>query len=190
MVENTKFLKKVYQALQSMDEYAFDTYEQAISNILDTLSSDLTNLVTIHNRFTFEAVASITSLTEKRLESNNQEFLNRLKQYVAGVDRAFEKHSINLAKAASKRNIRLVTSDEKQRQKEILLDIIKHKKTFATAIKKVNELSQKRMEEAKRRKLTQLKNYQYEFKQLNLFQTLDIDEAITLLAEKAKVVAD
>jgi len=188
MGEKTIFLKKVYKAMADF-EHVNDSCEIAVVKVVKKLTNDLNHLVDIYENFKFDATAgTIHSLKDKQLETRNQDFLLRLKQYVQGVDAAFKSRSDNLARVSiQKYGIHRVKDNEQEVQK-ILQDAEESiLASFEKAIKRTNKYAHRRMEEAKQKNITHLKNYDYEFSQLALFENLTMIEVINLLVTKGSL---
>jgi alpha-N-acetylglucosamine transferase len=185
------FLQKIYKLIQSqaIDKYEFHSFEEAAVLIFQNLADDLTHIVEIYERFTFEISASIVSLTDKRLEEKNKEFLEKLVQYVDGIDRMFNKRAVEFGKLCKKASdLHTVSSNELLDRKNLLYEIAKQEKSFDAAIQRVLRFSRKQMLEAKKRNITHLHKYAYQFTQIKLFESLDLDKAFSLIVEKGKIV--
>jgi hypothetical protein len=181
-------LQKVFKAMQAMDMYEYDTFEIAISNLFKNLARDLNHTVEIYERFNFEISASIVSLADRKLEEKNKEFLEKLVQYIDGVDRAFNKRAVELARVCQKKyEIKIITPEVEKERMGLLFEIVRQQESFTAAIAKVNKFSQKQLVEVRRRNILHLEKYDYQFKQLALFEKLDLETAIDLIAKKAKI---
>lgn len=184
----TRFVKKIFSAMQNMNKYEhLDSFELACSTLIKDLASDLENLLEIFDRFNFEAISSIISLTDKKLEDKYRDLLDKTVKYVDGVDRIFNKRGVELAKLCVQK-FQLhdaLSSEEIEKRKKLSIEIAKQEKAFGIALKKVNKFSKELNEKAKNVK--HLKKYEYQFNQLSLFETLDLNRAFDLLAEKGKI---
>lgn len=170
-------------------EYVNDPYDVAIKKIFKKLTNDLDHLVAIYEHFKFDATAgTMHSLADKRLEVINQDFLLRLKQYIQGLDAAFKIRSDNLARVSIQKYGIHRAKDNEQEIQKILQDAEESLlSSFEKTIKRTNNYARRRMEEAKQKNITHLKNYEYEFTQLALFENLTMIKAINLLATKGSL---
>lgn len=192
--KNKNFLQRVMskaiKEMMELDHLEFLSLEEALSNLLNAITSDLNHLVDIYERFKFESIAAIFSLDEKRLEKANEEFLHRLNQYIDGVGRAFNHRAVtycNLGSSLKPRMSEESFKKEQIRKLDVFKSLIQQEDVFIAAIKRVNNFSYRLMVDAKKREITQLPKHAYQFKQLALFVNLDWAKALNLLSEKKKI---
>jgi hypothetical protein len=188
--KNEEFIRRILTAMQDIDELEYISLEESLTKLIKSITGDLNHIVDIYERFNFDAIASVFSLDEKRLENNNKEFLDGLVKYISGVDRAFNHRAVtycNLGSTVKPRISEKSIEKEKIKKFEILKSLAQVEDAFISAIKRVNKFSHKLMEEAKNRKINNLPKYEYEFKQLELFEILDWAKAIELLTTKRKI---
>lgn len=188
--KNKEFIRRILSAMQDIDELEYMSLEESLTTLLKSITRDLNHIVDIYERFKFETIASVHSLEEKKLEKNNKEFLDRVVQYVEGVDRAFNHRAVTYCNLGSHFKPRLSEKSlqkEKMKKLELLKKLAQAEEAFISAIKRVNKFSHKLMEEAKSRKVNHLKKYEYTFGQIALFETLDWSKAVELLSQKREI---
>jgi len=194
LTKNQKYLQRLVSSsikeMRKMDYLEFMPLKDAISHIIKGITSDLNHIIDIYERFNFEAIAAVFSLEDKILEKNNEEFLRRLTQYIDGVDGAFRAKAVtycNLGSSLKPRVAEDSLTKEQNKKVQIFTELMKTETDFINSIKKVNAFSHKLMEDAKKRYLTHLKNYDYQFKQLALFETLTFEQVLDLLNKNGKI---
>jgi len=178
------FIKRIIQATESLDTSIYlnsASFEDAMALWVTDLSEALDSVVTIFERFEHKVSASFL---DKRAAQIHAEYLDKLTQYIEGVDLALTRKALQYAQIAIKLN----------GPKEISADVlenIKEAKAYLAKLKaslnRVNKLSHKLMTYAKDNNLISLPEYAYQFKRLDLFEKLTLDLVIKLLKEKAEI---
>jgi hypothetical protein len=179
------FIARIIKASEDMDTSLYlhcSSFDEAMQHWLDDFSDALNQVINIFEKFEFKITAS--TFLDKRQEQLHKEYLDRLIQYVDGIDLAFSRKALQYAKIAVKLNgpkdLTPSTLDDLKEAKTYLKD-------FRTAIERVNKFSHKLMQYAKENKIDSLPKYEYQLARLALFEKLTLDLAIKLLKEKAEI---
>ena len=187
---DTRFVKRIIKATEDLDTLVYLSYESfnaAMVKWLKDLTNSLNDVVDI-----FEGKkgrekdisAGVSNFTERKLEQTHKEFLDRVSQYVDGIDLAFARKALQYSKIAIKLH------GPKTINEKVLKDIQdaeRYLKEFESAIKRVRNYSSKLMGEIKEKKLENIQKYKPQFDRLALFERLTLDLAISLLREKAEI---
>lgn len=184
--KNSEFLKNILQAMNDIDLLNSASFEDSYRYLLEDLAAQLEHVVSIFAKFKTKSIAGVKSLTDRKLETQNKEFLDKLEQYVTGVTSAYNNRGVRLAKLLTSYNIRIAQSDEYEKVQQTQKKIAESVQSFRQAIEKVGALSHKRLNEARERNLLHLEKYQKLFAQLQFLETLDLDKAIELLQKRAR----
>ena len=180
----TRFLKRIIQATEDLDTSIYlnaSSFENAMSLWLKDFSDALNHTVNIFEKFNFKLTANFL---DKRNEQIHKEYLEKLVQYIEGIDLVFSRKAIQYAKIALKLH------GPKDLTADVLEDIEEAKtylKKFKVSLEKINKFSYKLMLYAKENKIESLFNYKYQFTRLALFEKLTVDLAIKLLKEKSEI---
>jgi hypothetical protein len=188
--KDQNFIKKVLRAMEDIDNLKVESIEVALEKMIKDLTYDLNEVIDMHERYEFKALASISNIGDKRLEENYKEFLERLIQYANGVDKAFHAKAVRYGKLAAQYQLRIATPDENKHIKDILIKIAEHEISFKKVIQRVKDYSHKRLEESKKVNLTRLKKYESLFKKLSFYENLTWREAVELLIKKGKISSE
>jgi len=170
------FIKRIIQATEDLDTSIYlncSSFDEAMLSWLSDFSEALNSEAHLLERFDFKVTAS--SFLEKRLVQIHSEYLNKLTQYVDGVDLVFSRKALQYSKIAIKLN------GPKDLTAEVLENVEDAKKyltAFRASIVKVNNVSHKLVVYAKENKLLTLAGYEYQFSRIALFEKLTLDLAI------------
>lgn len=182
------FLQRVLKAMKDIDLLAYENFEDFYANLIEDLASQLNHLVNVYAKFETKAHAGVSSLTDKKLEQQNQEFLTKLQQYVDGVKLAFNNRAVKLCSVLLKLKPHLVKEGEKERISLLQQEIATSTQNFQQAIERVGILAHNRLKEAERLNLLQLPKYKNLFEELRFLESLDLDKALHLIETKGKIL--
>jgi hypothetical protein len=162
------FIKKIIKASEELDTSIYlnsATFEEAIVQWLEDFADGLNSVTHLFEKISFKTTGA--TFLEKRLEQIHKEYLDRVVQYVEGVDLVFSRKALQYAKIAVKLNgpklPSLATLENIKEAKNYLKDL-------KLAIEKINNFSSKLLAFAKENKLISLPKYNYQFKRLTIFE--------------------
>lgn len=185
----SEFLKRVLSKMVGIDTLDVEPFSVATENLLRDLAKDLNEIVDIFERFDATASSHVVNLTDRKLETNNKEFLDRLSQYIEGVDRAFNARGVRYGMLCKQLMLRSAKESDKTDTLAILHKIAASESSFRNAIARVSKLSIRKLKESEDLGITKLAKYEYQFKQLRLFATLTWLKALELLIKQGSVTA-
>lgn len=190
MSDNSSYIKRVLTAMKDFDTLDIESFEDAVKRLVNNLAYELNSLVDIYEKYEFKTSASVVDFTDKKLEQDNENFLGRLYRYVEGVIRAFDLLGSRYANLCGHLSTRLAKTNETKNTAEVLREVMNGEEKLKTAVLRVSKFSKRKQKEAEDLKITHLKNYEYQFKQLKLFEELTIERVFDLLVTKGKVEKD
>lgn len=184
-----RFVKKIIKATEDLDTLVYlscSSFDTALQKWLTDFTKSLNEVSDIFESFDLSVSAATkpTNFSDRRLESIHKEFLNRITQYVEGVDLAFARKAFQYSKIAIKLHgpKKITTQTLKN-----IEDAEKYLKEFESAIRRIRKYSNKLLLDVKAKKLESLKSYEYQYTRLALFEKLTLDLAISLLKENAEI---
>jgi len=179
---DSRFVKRIIKATEDLDTLVYlscDSFDVAVKKWLNDFTKSLNEVVDTFENFDLDVSAGISDFSSKKLEQTHKEFLDRVVQYVDGVDLAFARKALQYAKLGPKPITSQVLNNIK--------DAEQYLKEFELALKRVRNYSRKLMLEAKSKKVNTLPKYKPQFDRLLLFERLTLDLAISLLKENSEI---
>jgi len=184
---DSRFVKRIIKAVEDLDTLVYlscDSFDIALKKWLNDFTRSLNEVVDTFEKFDLQVSASVSDFSSRKLEQTHKEFLDRVIQYIEGVDLAFARKALQYSKLAIKLN------GPKTITAQVLKDIKdaeQYLNNFEMALKRVRNYSRKLMLESKSKKVNTLPKYKSQFDRLSLFERLTLDLAISLLKKNSEI---
>ena len=190
---DSRFVKRIIKATEDLDTLVYlscDSFDVALKKWLNDFTKALNEVVDTFENLDLSVsagasdVSGVPDFSSRRLEQTHKEFLDRIVQYVEGIDLAFARKALQYSKLAIKLN------GPKTITAQVLTDIKdaeQYLNNFESALKRVRNYSRKVMLEAKSKKVNTLPKYKSQFDRLSLFERLTLDLAISLLKKNSEI---
>lgn len=186
-----KFLDKIRSMLtasESLDTLVYlnaDSFDAALTHWFDDLITELATAVSLFSRFDFESTGSVVDLTERVLERENKEFLDKQVEFVARVELILAQKSIQYAQICKKfAKPQDVDSDVRRllnQEGTSFLAKLDH------TLDLISKFALRRLTDAKKRKVNLLPSRKKMFDRMHVFSTLDRPTMLSLLKERGEV---